>query len=282
MFSGTWDAFDCFMHVRLWAAPSATVRFLIAPDGGSRSIDDPSAPEVVGFVIVTGRYRLCGALCAYQPPGTPFFLGVAIYCYEGAGMIIALSTSVPKDHRHKFPRVFKLALAVITALYMFFGASGYISYGNDTEKIITLNMPSGPFPNIVKGCLCFSLFFTFPVMLFPVSTLLDKVLSGGTQADGLPIYKGAFLRSGLVGLSGIIVLAIPDFATIMGLIGSTCCMLLALILPGIFHLRIYAGKLSLYDRMFDYGIIALGVTGSILGSIDALERIFSAATDDEA
>ena len=65
----------------------------------------------------------------------------------------------------------------------------YISYGNDTEKIITLNMPSGPFPNVVKGCLCFSLYFTYPVMMFPVSTMLDKVLSGTTYPDGLPIHK---------------------------------------------------------------------------------------------
>ena len=108
--------------------------------------------------------------------GFPFFLGVAIYCYEGAGMIIALETSVPKEHRKEFPGIFKSAIFVITMLYMFFGASGYISYGSETEKIITLNMPSGPFPAIVKGCLCFSLFFTYPVMMFPVSALFDKLM----------------------------------------------------------------------------------------------------------
>ena len=36
------------------------------------------------------------------------------------------------------------------------------SFGQDTESIITLNLPGGVFPFIVKGCLCFSLFFTYP------------------------------------------------------------------------------------------------------------------------
>jgi proton-coupled amino acid transporter len=108
--------------------------------------------------------------------GFPFFLGVAIYCYEGAGMVIALETSVPKEHRKEFPRILKIAITIITMLYMFFGASGYISYGSETEKIITLNMPPGRFPAIVKACLSFSLFFTYPVMMFPVSALLDKLL----------------------------------------------------------------------------------------------------------
>lgn len=47
-------------------------------------------------------------------------------------------------------------------------------------------------------------------------------------------------------------------------------------------LHVQAGKLSIYDRMFDYGIIALGMTGSILGTMDALDRIFAASTDDAA
>ena len=43
------------------------------------------------------------------------------------------------------------------------------------------------------------------------------------------------LRIGLVILSGLIVVVIPNFSTLMALIGSSCCTLLAFIMPGIFH-----------------------------------------------
>ena len=36
--------------------------------------------------------------------GLPFFLSVAIYCYEGAGMILSLEASLHKDIRQKFRR----------------------------------------------------------------------------------------------------------------------------------------------------------------------------------
>ena len=34
--------------------------------------------------------------------GLPFFVGVSIYCYEGAGMILSLQASIAKDYRSRF------------------------------------------------------------------------------------------------------------------------------------------------------------------------------------
>jgi len=99
---------------------------------------------------------------AFKLSGLPFILGVSIYCYEGAGMILSLEQSVQIGHRDKFPRLLAFALGSITLLYVIFGSFGYASFGENTAKIITLNMPSGLLPDLVKGCLCFSLLFTLP------------------------------------------------------------------------------------------------------------------------
>ena len=48
----------------------------------------------------------------------------------------------------------------------------------DTQQIITLNLPHGKtsfdFAALVKICLGVSFFFTYPLMLFPVTHLIDK------------------------------------------------------------------------------------------------------------
>ena len=49
------------------------------------------------------------------------------------------------------------------------------------------------------------------------------------------------LRACVVVLSGIVVLVIPNFSTLMAFFGSSCCTLLGFVLPGIFHLRIFEG-----------------------------------------
>lgn len=106
---------------------------------------------------------------------------------------------------------------------------------------------------------------------------MASVCPGGA---GLSWAKGSVLRTSLVALSGFMVLLIPDFAAIMGLIGSTCCMLLGLIMPGLIHLRLFENNLSTLASILDYGIVALGVTGSVIGTNDALTRIFGGGGGD--
>ena len=69
---------------------------------------------------------------------------------------------------------------MVTGMYIAFGVSGYLSYGPNTRDIITLNLPHNPkgmdFAALVKYCLCFSLIFTYPVMMFPVTTILHQRL----------------------------------------------------------------------------------------------------------
>jgi len=48
-----------------------------------------------------------------------------------------------------------------------------------------------------------------------------------------------FLRSLMVIMTGLIVLVIPSFSTLMALVGATCCSLLAFIMPALFHLKIF-------------------------------------------
>ena len=79
----------------------------------------------------------------YSLEGLPFYLGVAIYCFEGAGLILSLEGSVSKDLRSNFKTIFLVAMTIVTSLYIGFGVCGYLSFGPETEAIITLNLPGG-------------------------------------------------------------------------------------------------------------------------------------------
>lgn len=208
--------------------------------------------------------------------GFPFFFAVAIYCYEGAGMILSLEESMAEHKRDKFRPIFVLTMAGLTILYISFGVSGYASFGPHTMDIITLNLPHGQgsivdFAAVVKICLGVSLFFTYPMMLFPVTHLLDKTL-GLANAP----HKGNLMRLALVALTGVVVSAVPNFAVLMSLIGATCCTLLAFILPASFHLSIFKQRLPRRQRYFDIMLIVLGVVGSVVGLWDAFDRMSKA------
>eukprot|EP00937_MAST-01D_sp_MAST-1D-sp2_P000349 g349.t1 len=108
------------------------------------------------------------------PSMMPYFVGVAAYCFEGTGLVLPLEASVRSPRQ--FPRTLVLALLGITTLEAAFGIMGYLAYGSDTAQVITLNMPPGVFSTLVRLCLCMGLYFTFPIMMFPVVKLMDEEL----------------------------------------------------------------------------------------------------------
>merc|ERR1712150_209957 len=156
----------------------------------------------------------------------PFFFSIAIYCFEGAGMILSLEQSMPDHIRSNFKRLFVTTLIVVTSLYVIFGVSGYLSFGPDTKEIITLNLkPEGgiDFAIVVKMCLCMSLFFTYPVMMFPVTNIITPKIQQWIAIEETNVKFRLVLRLILVTITGIIVILIPNFANLMSLIGATCC-----------------------------------------------------------
>ncbi|KAF6022623.1 hypothetical protein EB796_019061 [Bugula neritina] len=207
--------------------------------------------------------------------GLPFFLCVAIYCYEGAGMILSLEASLHRDIRYQFRRYFLSVITMVTVLYATFGACGYLSFGAQTKDIITLNLSESGDGNVftmfVTSCLCLSLFFTYPIMMFPVTSIIDSKM--GISADRPQRLKANALRLILVILTGMIVLIIPDFGNLMAFIGATCCIWLAFILPAVFHMKICARSMTAAETAIDYVIIGMGIAGTIVGMIDAIRRM---------
>lgn len=71
--------------------------------------------------------------------GLPFAGGVAVFCFEGFAMTLALEGSMRE--REAFPKLLAKVLAGITFVYVLFGFCGYMAYGDQTKDIITLNLP---------------------------------------------------------------------------------------------------------------------------------------------
>jgi len=199
--------------------------------------------------------------------GFPFYFSVAIYCFEGAGMILSLEESMAVEIRDQFKSYFVKTILGITTLYITFGVAGYLSYGPETKEIITLNLPTDSgfnFAILVKFCLCFSLFFTYPIMLFPVTSIMEKKFEIGGSS-----WTGKMLRLCIVLLTGFIGLKVPNFGQLMALVGASCCTLLAYIMPALCHLVLFRKEKDQSGRMLDYTLLILGVSGAVVGTLDA-------------
>lgn len=209
----------------------------------------------------------------------PFAMGVAIYCFEGFGMTLTLEASMKRPE--KFPRILALDFVAITSLYLMFGFIGYWAFGDYTQDIITLNLPHDLSTILVKVGLCIGLFFTYPVMMYPVHEIFEMKLlqSSWFQTKVQPSSQlHSLLPIALRGLSvlgtAILAVSVPGFGIFISLVGGTVCALLAFVLPSMFHMQLCGTTASCQSLIIDAVLILLGVSFAVYSTYAAVASVF--------
>ena len=73
------------------------------------------------------HWQAKGAPKELDLPALPFFFGVAIYCYEGIGMVLPLENAM--RNKHRFPPILAATMLLVTFLFISFGLCGYLAFG---------------------------------------------------------------------------------------------------------------------------------------------------------
>ncbi|EEF38324.1 amino acid transporter ANT1 [Ricinus communis] len=200
--------------------------------------------------------------------GLPFAGGMAVFCFEGFGMTLALEASMTE--RGRFSSLLAKAFTGITLVYVLFGFSGYMAYGDQTKDIITLNLPHNWSTIAVQIGLCLGLMFTFPIMVHPIHEIVEGKLenSGWYQKlhcndGGIATRVGKFgryvSRAILIVMLAVLASFVPGFGMFASLVGSTVCALISFVLPATFHLILLGPSLHFWRRALDYCILICGL-----------------------
>uniref|UniRef100_A0A0D9WWZ9 Amino acid transporter transmembrane domain-containing protein n=1 Tax=Leersia perrieri TaxID=77586 RepID=A0A0D9WWZ9_9ORYZ len=205
----------------------------------------------------------------------PFTFGVAVFCFEGFSMTLALESSMAE--RRKFRWVLSQAVVGIIIVYACFGVCGYLAYGEATKDIITLNLPNSWSSAVVKVGLCIALVFTFPIMMHPIHEIVEARFqsSGCLQKLSQKVHSAEWLglhssRIVVVSILSVVASFIPAFGSFISFVGSTVCALLSFVLPTLFHLSIVGSSMSLWRRWLDYGFLLFGLAFAGYGIVTAL------------
>ncbi|EOA29609.1 hypothetical protein CARUB_v10013754mg [Capsella rubella] len=211
--------------------------------------------------------------------GLPFAGGVAVFCFEGFAMTLALENSM-RD-REAFPKLLAKVLAGITFVYVLFGFCGYMAYGDQTKDIITLNLPNNWSAIAVQIGLCVGLTFTFPIMVHPLNEIIEQKLKridclqkhhqGYSSETGSVSKCAIFVTRTLlvVGLAAIASL-VPGFGTFASLVGSTLCALISFVLPASYHLTLLGPSLNVWNKSVDVFIVICGLIFAVYGTYNTI------------
>ncbi|KAJ0969057.1 hypothetical protein J5N97_021934 [Dioscorea zingiberensis] len=192
-------------------------------------------------------------------------LGVAVYAFEGIGMVLPLESEAAD--KPKFGRTLAFSMGFISIMYALFGALGYFAFGDETKDIITTNLGRGLVSEIVQLCLCINLFFTFPIMMNPVYEVMERRAFGKNYC--------LWARWAVVLVVCLVALFVPNFADFLSLVGSSVCCVLGFILPAAFHLKVFGEEMGWLGITSDIAIVVIGIVFAISGTWSALFEIFS-------
>ena len=81
--------------------------------------------------------------------------------------------------------------------------------------------------------------------------------------------RGAIRIMTILAFIGIAII-FPSFDRIMALLGSALCFSVCIILPLVFHLRIFGRKIPLAERLLNYFLILVSSLLAIVGTVWAL------------
>nr|AAB82307.1 amino acid transport protein [Arabidopsis thaliana] len=209
----------------------------------------------------------------------PFAGGVAVFCFEGFAMTLALESSIRE--REAFP---KLLAKCLPGLRLSMCCSGFVliwHYGDQTKNIITLNLPNNWSAIAVQIGLCVGLTFTFPIMVHPLNEIIEQKLKridwlqkhhNGYSNETGSVSKFAIFTTRtllVVGLAAIASL-VPGFGTFASLVGSTLCALISFVLPASYHLTLLGPSLNVWNKSIDVFIVICGLIFAVYGTYNTI------------
>lgn len=218
------------------------------------------------------------------PNTLALMFGVAIYAFEGIGVVIPAETAMKEPQN--FIKVLMVTMLGSSINYMSFGLICYLAWGTDTEDLVTVNLrdfADGYLPwQILYTCVTIGLIIaiaaTYPIQLFVVTDIIEEAMfKPGRLSPRFRFFKVFAFRSLLVlGTVGIAI-GVPDFNLLMGLIGSLGCTTLQFIFPGMFCLKLFP-EAPLYQKAISVFYILFGLAGGGLGTYQTISELIKKYT----
>ncbi|GME93930.1 unnamed protein product [Ambrosiozyma monospora] len=103
------------------------------------------------------------------------FIGVAIFAFEGIGLIIPVQESM--KYPEQYPKVLLAVILVCSALFIGVGTLGYTTYGDDVQTVVILNLPQDSIAvNSIQFFYALAIMLSVPLQLLPAVRIMETRL----------------------------------------------------------------------------------------------------------
>ncbi|KAK6038858.1 transmembrane amino acid transporter protein [Cooperia oncophora] len=167
-----------------------------------------------------------------------------IFVVDHAKEVLPLENKMkhPKD-MDGFNGVLSTGVSLVTLIYAACGFYGYITYGDQVQGSVTLNLSDTPLNFAVKCMLLCVVYSSFLIQQYPIVEMLwpmaKRPLRARNTRRAYIIALEYLFRFSIVFVALGLAWLIPNLDQIIPLVGVTAGMLLALVLPAILEIVVF-------------------------------------------
>ncbi|KAI7540923.1 vacuolar amino acid transporter-like protein 1 [Hortaea werneckii] len=194
--------------------------------------------------------------------------------------------NIYRDMRHpyKYRRGVNITYTFTFSLDLFMAVVGYLMYGAGVKDEITRNVlltDPGAYPHainvLIVVCVAIIPLTKVPLNARPIVSTCELFLGLDARAmadpaalTGLSGYTRGILkvvlRIGITVLFVILAILVPQFDTIMSLLGAVACFTICIILPCAFHLKLFGHEIPRAQKALDWGLIVVSTALAVVST----------------
>ncbi|XP_020598587.1 vesicular inhibitory amino acid transporter-like [Phalaenopsis equestris] len=199
--------------------------------------------------------------------GMPTTLSLFVFSYGGHTIMPTIFSSM--ENPANVTIIFAIAFTLCTIHYVLMGIIGYLMFGEETNSIITLNLPT----NLVASKIATWTVIAVPVVkyalaIMPVINSLEELFKIEGRVNSI------LLRTSVVISTAVIAIAAPFFVYVISLTGSLITGAATIFLPCFCYLKIFSSaKQRGAETMVIFCIIVVGVIVSLSGTYVSIKNI---------
>lgn len=167
------------------------------------------------------------------------FIGVAIFAFEGIGLIIPIQESM--IHPDRFPVVLGKVILTISLVFIGMGTFGYLTFGNTIQTVILLNLPQhSPMVSITQLLYSIAILLSTPLQLFPAIRLMESKIffrKTGKTSSRVKWSKNLFRTLTVFLICIIAFFGGKNLDKFVSLVGCFACIPLVYVYPPVLHIK---------------------------------------------
>ncbi|EFJ08544.1 hypothetical protein SELMODRAFT_131575, partial [Selaginella moellendorffii] len=204
---------------------------------------------------------------------------IGIYSFGYGSAPIYPSIYYSMRNQGSFTLVLSIAFGVFTAVFLLFGLLGSFMFGFTTAPLITQNLPSHLLASRLASWVSFVIPVSkFPLLMHPITSDIHEIIARKFTIQPKSLVS-ILIRVVVSSFTTLVIMAIalglPKFAGIIEFVGSSIDMLLGVILPIVFYMKIYQFTLPRAHMVGLVIMLLVGICLAVTGTIASIKDILA-------